>query len=48
MEHVKGSQYIVADCLSQPTLAVQLDACNLPTLGEAQVSDMEIQSFQDF
>ena len=32
IEHVKGSQNIVADCLSQPTLAVQIDACDLPEL----------------
>ena len=47
IEHVKGSQNIVADCLSQPTLAVQIDACDLPALAEAQASDTEIQSFQD-
>ena len=46
-EHVKGSQNIVADCLSRPTLAVQIDACDLPALAEVQASDTEIQSFQD-
>ena len=48
IEHVKGSQNIVADYLSRPTLAVQIDACDLPALAEAQASDTEIQSFQDF
>ena len=47
IEHVKGSQNIIADCLSRPTLAVQIDACDLPALAEAQASDSEIQSFQD-
>ena len=47
IEHVKGSQNIVADGLSRPTLAVQIDACDLPALAEAQASDTEIQSFQD-
>ena len=47
IEHVKGSQNIVADCLSRPTLAVQIDAYDLPALEEAQASDKEIQSFQD-
>ena len=47
IEHVKGSQNIVADCLSRPTLVVQIDACDLPVLAEAQTSDTEIQSFQD-
>ena len=47
IEHVKDSQNIVADCLSWPTLAVQTDACDLPALAEAQVSNTEIQSFQE-
>ena len=46
IEHVKGCQNIVADCLSRLTLAVQIDAWGLPALAEAQVSDTEIQSFQ--
>ena len=46
IEHVNGSQNIVADCLSRPTL-VQIDACDLPALAEAQASDTEIQSFCD-
>ena len=36
IEHVKGSQNIVADCLSRPTLAVQIDACDLPALALIQ------------
>ena len=47
IEHVKGSQNIIADCLSRTILAVQIDACDLPALAEAQASDTVIQSFQD-
>ena len=45
IEHVKGSQNIFADCLSRPTLAIQIDACDLPALAEAQAFDAEIQIF---
>ena len=47
IEHIKRFQNIVVDCLSRPTLAVQIDACDLPALAETQASDTEIQSFQD-
>ena len=47
IEHIKGSQNIVADCLSRPTLAVQIDVCDLPAMADAQANDTEIKSFQD-
>ena len=45
--HVKGNQNVVADCLSRPTFAVQIDIYDLPALADAQKSDTEIQSFPD-
>ena len=34
--HVKGNQNVVADCLSRPTFAVQIDIYDLPALADAQ------------
>ena len=44
---IKGSQNIVADCLSRPANAVLLDACDLPELAEKQINDEEITEYHD-
>lgn len=38
-EHIKGQQNIVADCLSQPTLAIDINLCDPPAIADAQVVD---------
>ena len=47
MSYIKGSQNIVADCLSRPANAVTLDICDLPEIANTQVSDEETQSYAD-
>ena len=47
ISHIKGSQNIVADCLSRPANAVTLDVCDLPEIANAQVSDEEIKLYED-
>ena len=43
--HIKGEHNVVADCMSRPAFAVQLDVCDLPEIAKAQALDEEIQSF---
>ena len=45
--HINGDQNVVADCMSRPALAVQLDVCDLPEIAEAQARDEEINGFPD-
>ena len=45
--YIKGSQNIVADCLSRPANAVTLDVCDLPEIAKVQSSDEEMQAYSD-
>ena len=47
ISHIKGSQNIVADCLSRPANAVTLDVCDLPEIANTQVSDEEIKLYEE-
>ena len=44
MAHIKGNQNIVADCLSRPTNAVLVDACDLTEIAKIQDGDEETKS----
>ena len=43
--YIRGSQNIVADCLSRPTNAVTVDLYDLPALAQEQLTDEEIKSY---
>ena len=45
MSYIKGSQNVVADCLSRPANAVTLDICDLPEIANTQATDEETQSY---
>ena len=45
INHIKGDQNIVADCMSRPALAIEIDLCDLPEIAKAQAADEEIKSF---
>ena len=47
MAHIKGSENIVADCLSRPAMSVTLDLSDLPEIAREQSSDGEILQYQD-
>lgn len=44
VQYVRGSDNIVADCLSRPVAAVQIDAYDLPSIARSQVHDEETQA----
>ena len=45
--HIKGSQNVVADCLSRPANAVLIDICDLPEISRLQKEDEEITNYKD-
>lgn len=47
VSYIKGSQNIVADCLSRPANAVTLDVCDLPEIADVQSSDEETRKYSD-
>lgn len=47
MEYIRGSQNIVADCLSRPTNSVTLDPYDLPSIAQHQEKDQEILAYTD-
>lgn len=47
MSYIKGSQNIVADCLSRPANAVTIDICDLPEIANCQVADDETKLYAD-
>ena len=47
VKYIRGADNIVADCLSRPVNAVQVDACDLPAIAEEQKKDEEIATYQD-
>lgn len=44
VEHIKGADNIVADCLSRPACSVSVDVWDLPALAAAQAEDKETQA----
>ena len=46
VQYIRGEDNIVADCLSRPTLAVEVDTCDLPALAREQLTDSEIVDFK--
>ena len=44
---IKGSDNIVADCLSRPCNNVTLDLCDLPAIAEGQTDDAEMSKYTD-
>lgn len=47
ISHIRGSQNIVADCLSRPVNAITIDICDLQEIMKHQATDNEIQAFKD-
>ena len=47
VNHIRGDQNIVADCLSRPANAVMLDVCDLPEIADIQSSDEETQKYSE-
>ena len=45
--YIMGDQNIVADCLSRPACAVQIDLCDLPQIANLQNDDEEIKMYVD-
>jgi cleavage and polyadenylation specificity factor subunit 1 len=45
--YIRGADNIVADCLSRPTNAVQVDICDLPAIASEQEKDEEIEKYKD-
>lgn len=45
IQHIRGADNIVADCMSRPVFAVQVDAFDFESLAEAQKNDTEMQEF---
>ena len=47
MQYVCGRNNVVADCLSRPINAIQVDAFDLAGIAEGQANDTEIDNFKD-
>lgn len=47
ISYIKGSQNVVADCLSRPANAINVDLCDLQEILIHQENDAEIQSYID-
>ena len=44
---IKGSQNVVADCLSRPANAIFIDACDLSEIAREQSNDIEIKGYSE-
>jgi len=47
IKYVKGSQNVVADCLSRPVNSVTLDPCDLNSISMQQLQDEELVMYKD-
>ena len=45
--HIKGTENVVADCLSRPANSITIDVCDLQELVTHQQTDEEIKNFQE-
>ena len=44
---IKGSQNVIADCLSRPANVITIDVCDLQEIAKQQVTDEEVKSYAD-
>lgn len=47
VEFIRGSNNVVADCLSRPSCAISVDAFDLHGIARAQETDTELQTYKD-